>query len=110
MIELNREQLEAKCRAATDRFALFFYTPLCGTCKVGERMLSITEAMMPGLALFRCNVNAMPAVAQRWKIQSVPCLLSIRAGEPERVLYAFQSVENIYRFLQAGDFDQNSPG
>ncbi|MEF3301607.1 thioredoxin family protein [Paenibacillus sp. GYB003] len=86
-----------------DTFAVFLYTPLCGTCKVAERMLDVAAAMRPRHAPLRANLNAMPRLAARWRIESVPCLVHVRGGAISRKLYAFASVENVVRFLESVD-------
>ncbi|THF74630.1 thioredoxin family protein [Cohnella fermenti] len=77
----------------TDGDLLYVYTPLCGTCALARRMLEIAEAMMPELRIRAANLNAMPGLAQRLRIESVPCL-SLPDGESgeRRSLYRFGSV------------------
>src|SRR5690349_21730849 len=56
-------------------FALFVHTPLCGTCGAARRMLEVAAALVPELPLTGANLNAMPELAQQFRIESVPCLL-----------------------------------
>jgi thioredoxin-like negative regulator of GroEL len=81
------------------RFVLV-YTPLCGTCKLALRMLDIVEAADPTLAIERCNLNAAPELAQRWRIGSVPALVRVEDGETADILYRLESVDRMYRWLQ----------
>uniref|UniRef100_A0A4Y8QAT3 Thioredoxin domain-containing protein n=1 Tax=Paenibacillus athensensis TaxID=1967502 RepID=A0A4Y8QAT3_9BACL len=74
-------------------FAVFIYTPLCGTCKVAERMLQVIEAMRPNLPLFKGNINFMPELAATWQIRSVPCIAAVRGGNPQALIYSVQSVD-----------------
>jgi thioredoxin-like negative regulator of GroEL len=82
-------------------FALFLYTPLCGTCKWAARMLAVAEEMLPQVPLVCINLNWAPVLAERWRISSVPCLLLFREGQLAERKYAMQSVEHLYRFLHA---------
>jgi thioredoxin-like negative regulator of GroEL len=97
------ERTEAELKKRSDdggAFAVFLYTPLCGTCKVSARMLEIVQVMRPQLTVDRANVNFMPQLVKQWKVESVPCLIRIEQGTVVRKLYAFESVENVDRFLE----------
>ncbi len=83
-----------------EKFVLFLYTPICGTCKVGERMLSIVEELLPNMQMKKVDLNYIPEIAERWEIQSVPCLLLFNKGEMSEKIYAFQSVEYLYNELK----------
>ncbi|PYI55868.1 thioredoxin family protein [Paenibacillus flagellatus] len=85
---------------AGEAFAVFLYTPLCGTCKVAARMLEVVRAAKPEWTVESANVNVLPKLAMHWRVESVPCLLHVRGGRVERKLYAFESVGNVYAFLE----------
>jgi thioredoxin-like negative regulator of GroEL len=76
-------------------FAVYFYTPLCGTCRYGERMLNVVRAMLPEARIVRANVNFMPAVVQDWKIESVPCLAFVQDKRIAEKVYTMRSVEHL---------------
>jgi thioredoxin-like negative regulator of GroEL len=102
MLELDANELQRVWneRGMTLSLALFFYTPLCGTCKVGESMLEIIVEMAPSLPLYKCNINSMPQVAQEWRIESVPCLIIIQEGQMADKVYAMRSVPYLYERLK----------
>ncbi|MBB6638351.1 thioredoxin family protein [Cohnella thailandensis] len=80
---------------------LYIHTPLCGTCALARRMLGVVEAMMPDLPLHAANLNRMPGLAERLKVESVPCL-SIkdkRTGEWSN-LYRFGSVVELNEVIR----------
>ncbi|WP_246946120.1 thioredoxin family protein [Bacillus pinisoli] len=93
--DFNPDQLKG-----TDRVALFLYTPLCGTCKVAERMLHVVENLVTEYPIRKINLNYFPDLAAKWEIQSVPCLLLFEKGEMTKRIYAFQSVDYLYRELK----------
>lgn len=100
MQELTTKELEARLAVSATPFALFVYTPMCGTCKVAERMLTIVQEALPQAPLFRVNINSSPALAERWQITSVPALLLIdQSGVFERH-YALKSVGFVYERLK----------
>lgn len=70
---------------------LYFYTPMCGTCQVAGRMLGVVGQMVD-VEIGKMNLNFYPALAVEYAIESVPCLVFIRAGEVVETIYAFRSV------------------
>ncbi|QRG65108.1 thioredoxin family protein [Brevibacillus choshinensis] len=94
-VEQFIQQLEQK-----RTFALFLYTPMCGTCKLAERMLTITLELTPKLSAFEMNINTVPKLAQEWEISSVPALLLFREGVLIERHYAMQSVGFLYERLK----------
>lgn len=77
---------------------VFFYTPLCGTCKVGERMLEVLAALNPRTILGRCNINFSPQLARNWEIESVPCLVRWQRGKLDKK-YRFDDVQELHRWM-----------
>lgn len=99
MIEWNEEQLNEQLKEK-DRAVVFFYTPLCGTCQVAKKMLTVAEAMLPGMEIGMCNLNFMPYKAKQYEIESVPCLIAIEEDEIRQKMYAFHSIEHILSELR----------
>ncbi|WP_219835063.1 thioredoxin family protein [Paenibacillus sp. R14(2021)] len=93
----EREWLEGE-RAR--REAVFFYTPLCGTCKAALRMLEVIDAMELPIAVSKVNINFAPFLRDEWRIASVPALFLVREGEPVHAEYAMRSVDTLYRLLK----------
>ncbi|WP_253735819.1 thioredoxin family protein [Paenibacillus sp. FJAT-26967] len=99
MQEWNEQTIQ---RAVSEHrsFAVFFHTPLCGTCKVARRMLEVLIQMEPAIPLKACNANYMPGFVQEWQISSVPCIVVIERGRVVRTLYAMNSVEYLLSELR----------
>ena len=99
MLELERGQWE---RALADRpgpLAAFVHTPLCGTCALARRMLAVAEEIRPDYPVLAVNLNAEPGIAQRFQIESVPCLLVRNAQGFWAKMYRFSSVTDIVEKL-----------
>jgi len=82
---------------------LFFHTPLCGTCQLAEKMLSLIEAIPDFLGstpIYTCRVQEWQEVVQKWKIHSVPALVFLSNGQVQHIIYAFQSVSYLYEQFQ----------
>ncbi|WP_275899544.1 thioredoxin family protein [Bacillus piscicola] len=75
-----------------ERFLVFFYTPLCGTCTVAEKMLLSLQMLWPEELFVKVNANVVPELLQAEQITSVPCLKVIENGETLQTIYAFHSV------------------
>ena len=90
MNEWNREELTSFLKNKSNGL-LYFYTPLCGTCQVASRMLLVVE-QLTDVALGKMNLNFFPDLAQSFSIESVPCLIFLKNGQPEETIYAFHSV------------------
>ncbi|OZM55990.1 hypothetical protein CIB95_14180 [Lottiidibacillus patelloidae] len=84
-----------------EKSAIFFHTPLCGTCKVGRRMLEIVEMTLPNMKIASCNINTASEIASAYNIESVPCLIVFSEGTVKEKVYAFQSVDYLYSLLKA---------
>lgn len=98
--ELNKSNLLGLF-AKEEPFVLYLYTPLCGTCKVGEKMLQVVYAMHPTLPLYKADLNFIPELAQKWKVMSVPCLAFLRNGTLERKVYALGSVVDLLKEVKS---------
>jgi thioredoxin-like negative regulator of GroEL len=99
MIEWTQKELLTHAEKADFAFALFLYTPLCGTCKLAERMLEIIMTMEPALPLYKSNINFLPQITREWQIQSVPCIVVAEVGKPKKIIYRMQAVDDLYHHL-----------
>ncbi|TDL78701.1 thioredoxin family protein [Peribacillus frigoritolerans] len=98
MIEIPEEQLGIF--AEKEFGILYLYTPFCGTCQLAKKMLTVVEALLPGLTIHTANLNFLPKQAIEWGIESVPCMLIFENGEVAQKKYAFHSVEHVYQILK----------
>jgi thioredoxin 1 len=99
MKECSTKELQAILEQKQDCH-VYVFTPMCGTCQVAARMLSVIEEMLPGLKLIKIDVNFAPELAKKFTIESVPCLLIIKNGMMEEKIYAFRSVPYLYEKLK----------
>lgn len=100
MNELTKLEIEQKLEEEAGTFAVFFYTPLCGTCKLAERMLHIVLEMYPDLPLYKSNINLMSELGVKWKITNVPSLVIFKDKEPLQKVFAMKSVDFLYNVLK----------
>lgn len=98
-----QEWTEAEVRHAVDQdktFCLYAYTPMCGTCQLASKILTVTLELVPQLEVGKMNINFFPNLARAYEIESVPCLLLFKNGSLQDKIYAFQSVPYIYSLLK----------
>jgi thioredoxin-like negative regulator of GroEL len=98
--EWTQQELREHAETVVKPFAVFLYTPFCGTCKLTERMLSIILTMEPRLPISKSNVNFLPQIIQNWQITSVPCIVIIEAGKDMKRIYNMKSVDHLFDELR----------
>ncbi len=103
--EWNRADIEKKLLSEPLQ-VLYLYTPMCGTCGLAEKMLTVTLHALQHIKAGKTNVNFIPRLAEEWRVESVPCLLLIRDGEVKQKIYAFHSVDYLYQLLK--DFSSSN--
>lgn len=96
---VENEFVEASI-ARIGREALYLYTPLCGTCKLGETMLDIALQSGSAMPVSKLNINFAPRLRNDWQISSVPCLVLLEHGKPVAKEYALRSVVDLHQWLK----------
>lgn len=100
MQETTERELLSRLNEAEGREALFFFTPLCGTCRLGEQMLEIIKEAGNTIPVSKININFAPILRDQWRISSVPCLVVLENGELVRKEYALRSVVDLHGWLR----------
>lgn len=99
MREINEEIVEESI-SAKETFCLYLYTPICGTCQVATKMLTVVQEIKPELKMVKTNMNYTRTLAERFEIESVPCLLFFKSGCLQKKIYAFQSVPYVLQLMK----------
>lgn len=99
MKEWTKEEMEAFLKEKQTGL-LYFYTPMCGTCQVAGKMLTVIKQLLPDISVGKADLNYLPAMAERLEIESVPCLIVLNKGKIQEKIYAFQSVPYLYEKLK----------
>ncbi|WP_035002370.1 thioredoxin family protein [Bhargavaea cecembensis] len=98
MEEWNLQQFEEATKSPATA-AFYLYTPLCGTCQVASKMMEVVEQLLPDVKLGKADLNYHEEVAAQFGVESVPCLLVSKEGQPVEKIYAFRSVPHLYEKL-----------
>ncbi|MCE4050251.1 MULTISPECIES: thioredoxin family protein [Bacillaceae] len=96
MIECTEDGLRSALKERErEPFFLYLYTPMCGTCMVASKMLTVVEAMHNNVSIGKMDLNYAPQLAEEYKIESVPCLLIFQEGQLTEKIYRFESVPHL---------------
>jgi len=98
---MSEEAWFSRQAVPADAEAILFHTPLCGTCRIAERMLEVAEAAGIPTKLYKMNIAFAPRLRESWRIASVPCLVVLRDGHPVRFEYAMHSVVHLFEVLRS---------
>ncbi|RSL33763.1 thioredoxin [Salibacterium salarium] len=97
MNEIDSDGFKNQSQGSTA--VVFFYTPLCGTCKLAQQMMEHVEKIYDGFLFYKANINQVPDVAKKEKIESVPCLKLYKNGQVMETIYAFHSIPSLLKKL-----------
>jgi hypothetical protein len=100
MQEWSPRELLERIACVESPFAVFLYTPFCGTCKLTERMLNIILVIEPEIPMYKSNINFLPQLVRDWQIRSVPCIVIIEADGQQQFIYRMGSVDELYNNLK----------
>ena len=98
MKEWNQQEINAQL-SNQDEFWLYLYTPMCGTCQVASKMITVVDELLPSVTIGKSDLNYLPQKALEWQIESVPCLMHVKDGTAAKKYYAFHSVPYLLELL-----------
>lgn len=100
--ELNEKQALELASQSGEVAVIYAYTPFCGTCKLGRKMLDASLPLLPEQQVYALNINFAPRLVQELQLTSVPCLIVFEAWRERkpRMLYRLQSVQRILEHVR----------
>lgn len=81
-IQITESNFEVEVLNSSDTVIVDFYADWCGPCKmIAPALEEIATDLQGKVKIGKVNVDEQPALAQRYKIQSLPTLLYFEDGE-----------------------------
>lgn len=78
-----------------------FYATWCGPCKMLSPVVEeIAEEGVEGVAIYKVDVDKESKLASKFGIQSIPTLIVIKDGKPERMAMGYRPKESILKMLE----------
>jgi thioredoxin 1 len=101
-IQITESNFETEVLNATQPVIVDFYADWCGPCKMIAPALDEIAADLEGkVKIAKVNVDEQPALAERYKIQSLPTLLYFQNGEVVNQLIGAASKKAILGKLES---------
>ena len=101
-IELNESNFESEVHVSNQPVIVDFWSEWCGPCKMLAPVLDEIAREQQGRAsVAKVNIDAHPALAERFNIQSIPTLLYFSGGQLRAQTVGFVSKNAIVDKLAA---------
>ena len=95
-IQVTEQNFEAEVLQSTQPVIVDFYADWCGPCKmIAPALDEIATELAGRVKVAKVNVDEQSALAQRYKVQSLPTLLYFQNGEVVNQVIGATSKKNI---------------
>lgn len=86
---------------SNETVGIYFYTPLCGICKVSLQMMEILAETFCATRFVKVNLNMHKKMAMDYEVEQVPCLIILKNDIIIDKTYNFSSITKLYDKLKA---------
>lgn len=101
MVELTKENFDARVTNAEGTVLVDFWSPGCGPCRAMELVLEAAATRHPEVRFAKLNAADFPDIAWAFKVVSVPTLVLFRDGVPIDDIVGAVPVQRIEELLAA---------
>ena len=101
VIELTTENFEELVLKSTKPFLVDFWAEWCGPCRaVGPVVEQIAAEKAGELSVGKLNVDEQQAIAQQYRVMSIPTLILFKNGEAAAVSIGAASKEELLKRIE----------
>jgi thioredoxin-like negative regulator of GroEL len=100
IIDLNENEIFDVLNDQSAFCVIYVFTPLCGTCKLAERLIQIATLSGQTNNVYKIDANYSPNLIRKFEIESVPCLIVVNNGELINKHYALKSVQDVFEIIR----------
>ena len=81
-------------------YAIKFWAPWCGPCKIIERAVYKLEEEFKNIGFLSVDIDQVPALAKNYKIKSIPTILLIENGKVIKDIAGVQLIEPLRKIFK----------
>ena len=99
MIKHVETMEELKAEIAKGDVLLDFFATWCGPCSMLAPVIEDLDKEMD-IKVIKVDVDELPAIAQKFRVMSIPTLVLFKDGKPSNVATGYMPLENLRNFVK----------
>lgn len=101
VLKITKENFDKEVLQSTQPVLLDFWASWCGPCKMVGPIVEEVEAEVNDFAkVGKVNVDEQPELAEAFQVMSIPTLVVMRNGKPEKSVVGVQSKQALISMLK----------
>ena len=101
VLKITKENFDKEVLQSDQPVLLDFWASWCGPCKMVGPIVEEVETEVNGFAkVGKVNVDEQPELAQAFQVMSIPTLVVMKNGKPEKSVVGVQSKQTLVSMLK----------